>query len=314
MMTHRISDVFLLYSLVLIHLAQVCPAKLPDPPPRRSRLEIEGVLAKAQKVQAPGEFKQLNVVLVADKKDHGPCEHDYPLWQKRWQSLLSGSSSGPVNLYGPAQDYSTSEDGTGRITVKRGQGWPDKEQFAWADVIVVFCYIEWDEYKLKQLQAYLNRGGGFVLVHSATWTKPRPSQRVAETTGCGGFTQYRHGPLNLRIVDPNHLVCFGLPTQIAFVDESYWPPTPIIPGNTMHVLATSNEKLGKDVSGSQAQPMFWTYAYGKGRVLGCVPGHYTWTFDDPYFRLLLLRGMLWSARQWPFRLDSLAFRGIALKD
>ena len=27
---------------------------------------------------------------------------------------------------------------------------------------------------------------------------------------------------------------------------------------------------------------------GKGRVYSCVPGHYTWTFDDPYFRILLL--------------------------
>jgi type 1 glutamine amidotransferase len=35
----------------------------------------------------------------------------------------------------------------------------------------------------------------------------------------------------------------------------------------------------------------------KGRVFGCIPGHYTWTFDDPFFRLLVLRGICWSARQ-----------------
>ena len=35
-------------------------------------------------------------------------------------------------------------------------------------------------------------------------------------------------------------------------------------------------------------PLFWTRTQGKGRVFVSVPGHYTWTFDDPLFRLLLL--------------------------
>jgi hypothetical protein len=52
----------------------------------------------------------------------------------------------------------------------------------------------------------------------------------------------------------------------------------------------------------------------KGRVFGCVPGHYTWTFDDPYFRLLLLRGMAWAAGESPYRFDSLVLRGVSLRD
>jgi type 1 glutamine amidotransferase len=80
----------------------------------------------------------------------------------------------------------------------------------------------------------------------------------------------------------------------------------------MHVLAVSNEKVAKDSPEVQPQPMFWTYEFGKGRVFGCLLGHYTWTFDDPYFRLLLLRGIAWSARQSPYRFDALVTRGIAL--
>lgn len=43
---------------------------------------------------------------------------------------------------------------------------------------------------------------------------------------------------------------------------------------------------------------------GKGRVFVCIPGHFTWTFDDPAFRvLLLLRGMAWASGEpldrWP---------------
>jgi type 1 glutamine amidotransferase len=295
-------------------LAQVCMAELPDPPAARSRREVASVLAKASSRPSFGPLKRLNVVLVADEKDHGLHEHDYPLWQKRWKTLLSAEGTGPVNLFGPPHDNPRSEDDAAFIAVSTAQGWPSDEQFASADVIVVFCYITWDAQRLAQLRAYLNRGGGLVLVHSATWTRPTLAKEVGEVTSCGGFTKYRHGPMTLRIIDPNHPVCLGLPREITFVDESYWPPMPRMASGARHVLATSDEKLGEDSAEVQAQPMFWTYEQGKGRVFVCVLGHYTWTFDDPYFRLLLLRGIAWSGRQWPYRLDVLAARGERLSD
>jgi type 1 glutamine amidotransferase len=43
--------------------------------------------------------------------------------------------------------------------------------------------------------------------------------------------------------------------------------------------------------------------HGKGRVFGCVLGHYAATFDDPFFRILLLRGMAWAAGESPYRWD-----------
>jgi len=309
-----ISEGLLLCSVTVMCLASVCPAALPDAPAARSRQEIAGVVAKSQALRPAGEPKEIHVVLVADKKDHGPSEHGYPLWQKRWQALLSGRGSGPVNLFGPPRENPGSEGGAGSIRVTTAQQWPSSEQFASADVIVVFCYVTWDAERLAQLRAYLNQGGGFVLVHSATWTRPALAKEVGELTSCGGFTKYRHGPVTLRIVDPNHPVCLGLPREIAFVDESYWPPLPKMDGGVRHVLATSDEKVGEDSAEVRAQPMFWTYEQGKGRVFVCLLGHYTWTFDDPYFRLLLLRGMAWSGRQWPYRFDALAAYGVALRN
>ena len=61
-----------------------------EPPKPRSRSEVEAVLAKAPKPPARRKLADLNVVLVAFKKDHGENEHDYPLWQKRWAVLLGG--------------------------------------------------------------------------------------------------------------------------------------------------------------------------------------------------------------------------------
>jgi type 1 glutamine amidotransferase len=74
-------------------------------------------------------------------------------------------------------------------------------------------------------------------------------------------------------------------------------------------LASSQERIKPDEGAIEPQPMFWTYHHGPGRVFGCVPGHYTWAFDDPYLRLLLLRGIAWAAGQSPYRLDSLVLSG-----
>ena len=63
-----------------------------------------------------------------------------------------------------------------------------------------------------------------------------------------------------------------------------------------------------------AQPIFWTTETGRGRVFGCVPGHYVWTFDDPWFRLLLLRGIALAAGGDVHRLDPLARLGARVAD
>ena len=48
----------------------------------------------------------------------------------------------------------------------------------------------------------------------------------------------------------------------------------------------------------------------QGRVFVSILGHYSWTFDDPYFRLLVLRGMAWSAGENTYRFDALATDGV----
>src|SRR6185503_7810539 len=57
------------------------------PPPLRTRAQVEAVLAKSEKGDA-NNLRPLRVLLVAGPKDHGPSEHDYPLWQKEWEPLM----------------------------------------------------------------------------------------------------------------------------------------------------------------------------------------------------------------------------------
>ena len=55
--------------------------------------------------------------------------------------------------------------------------------------------------------------------------------------------------------------------------------------------------LATAIEDEQPQPQLWTLERGQARVFGCIPGHYTWTFDDPLYRLLVLRGIAWAAKQ-----------------
>ncbi len=66
-----------------------------------------------------------------------------------------------------------------------------------------------------------------------------------------------------------------------------------------------------------AQPLMWTRELGdkgKGRVFVSIPGHYTWTFDDPLYRVLILRGMARAAGESVDRFNPLVWEGARLKE
>ena len=48
-------------------------------------------------------------------------------------------------------------------------------------------------------------------------------------------------------------------------------------------------------SSEKATLTVWGDVHVPGRVFGCILGHYSWTFDDPIFRIVFLRGLAWTA-------------------
>lgn len=307
----RSIDCLLAVSL-LMAIAPFAEGRTPPPPPKRA--EVQRVLAEARganEVQAPG--RPLTIVLVADRKDHGANEHDYPRWQSRWALLLGGSAASDepaANLFGPDLPDPDLKHGAAGVRVVRVQKWPEAEQWQAADLVVAFCYLPWNPQRIEQARAFVERGGGLVLIHSATWTMPKASPEVGAVTGVGGFQKWRIGRVDLEIVQRNHPICRGLPPIVTLQDETYWPPTPLVDPQRIGVLAASREK---DAAGGESmQPQFWTFDLAKGRVFGCIPGHYNWTFDHPYIRILLLRGMAWAAGEDPYRFDELVLRSAAV--
>ena len=88
--------------------------------------------------------------------------------------------------------------------------------------------------------------------------------------------------------------------RLKLVDESYWKMAGSLPPD--RVLATSKED-------GKPQPQLWTMERGKGRVFVSIPGHYNWTFDDPLFRIILLRGIAWTAKEPVDRFNDLVWPG-----
>ena len=162
--------------------------------------------------------------------------------------------------------------------------------------------------RLSQLDRYLARGGGIVLLHSATIGNDQ-AELLAERTGIASYasprTKYRHMPLELNLVTTTDSpITRGLPATLHLLDEPYWPLTG--DSKKVEVLATATVD-------DEARPLMWTYQKGKGRVFASVLGHYTWTLDDPLFRILVLRGIAWAAGADPAALEQLAITEAVLK-
>ena len=304
---------------VIIFAAVFCVAAFAaEAPPPRSLAEVEAALAKAPELRA-ADMNELHVLLVAYRKDHGANEHDYPLWQKCWSLLLGGpaqaaTGAAQLNLYGPPIGDATGHKGAPELSVSTAWGFPTDEELERADLVVLHCYIPWEPANVAKLEEFVSKGGGLVLVHPACIVgSTTVIDSVTALTGLAweyGYTTFRHGPLDLTVTAPDHSVCLGLPRVMHFMDEAYWP----LRGDRtkITVFATSEEASGQ--GGSAPEPMFWGHEYGKGRVFGCIPGHYTWTFDDPYLRILLLRGMTWAAGESPYRFDSLVLPGASVSE
>lgn len=267
-----------LLTFLLVDQLKPAPIEAAGFPPPRPRAELDAVLKGGP--PAAGPRKRLHIVLVAGKKDHGPGEHDYPLWQRRW-----------LNLFGMADD----------VRVGEAMDWPTKEQLATADVLVFnSANPAWSAAKAGDLDAFLERGGGLVYLHFAVNGGAAP-EALADRIGLawGKGSKFRHGPLDLTFPDPKHPITQGF-AKTQFVDESYWN----LKGDPkkIHVLASGVEE-------GEPRPLMWTHEKGRGRVFVSILGHFSWTFDDPLFRMLVLRGLAWTAREPVDRFNSLATVG-----
>jgi type 1 glutamine amidotransferase len=264
------------------------PPRMPDygpgtPPPPRDRREVEAVLAGAP--DPPAKTRPIHIVLIAGKKDHGPGEHDYPAWLTAWARLLAMA------------------DG---VRVTTALDWPTAADLRAADVMVFYQQGKWTAERARDIDAYLGRGGGLAYIHYAVdggADAPGFAQRIG-LAWRGGESKFRHGPLDLGFEGGSrHPVGRNL-EKMRLVDESYWD----LVGDPKRISV-----LAGGVEDGRSRPLFWTLEPARGRVFVSIPGHYAWTFDDPLFRVVLLRGIAWAAREPVDRFNGLVKPGARVK-
>jgi putative heme-binding domain-containing protein len=251
-------------------------------PSLRTAAEVAQVLEGSKPLT--GDLRRLKVVLIAGPKDHGPAEHDYPAWLMQWGQLLTAAPE---------------------LDVQVGWEFPTQEQIADADVLIFFQKGSWDQARAAAMDAFFARGGGAIYLHWAVNGSDRVedfSKRIG-LASWGGKIQFRHGPLELQITNQNHPIMRNVPT-LDLLDESYWKLTGDV--SRIGLLATSQED-------GQPTPQIWTYEPNGGRVFVSIPGHYSWTFDDPIFRIVVLRAIAWVAKEPIDRFNELVPLGARMK-
>jgi type 1 glutamine amidotransferase len=253
--------------------AQEMPFRMPaygdesHMPPPRPRAEVDALLAGDPLETESNE--PLRIVLVAGDKDHGVGEHDYPAWQKVWAPRLAKAAN---------------------TTIDTAWDFPTQEQIDNADVLVFYQRGRWDADRAAAIDPFLARGGGCVYIHWAVDGRGE-QEEFAKRIGLaslGGSIKYRHGPQDVDFSPgKDHPIARHF-TRVKWVDETYW----MLTGDParLNLIATQEEE-------GEPRPLFWTMEHGRGRVFVSIPGHYMWTFDDPAFRLLLLRGIAWAGHR-----------------
>jgi len=148
----------------------------------------------------------------------------------------------------------------------------------------------------KAFTAYVENGGGFVGIHSASGSE----RKNPDFKRILGGTFKWHTPnqkFSIVVTDPKDPSAEGLPAVWAWKDEGYL--CEMVPGlhvilemDTTSVANPPREKWALKFEGNRF-PLAWSHQVGKGRSFYTALGHDKEAYADPHFRKHLQGGILW---------------------
>ncbi len=144
--------------------------------------------------------------------------------------------------------------------------------------------------------AYIEGGGGFVGIHSASGSE-RKNPDFKRILG-GTFVWHTpNKPFNVVVADKKHQSTAHLPEVWTWKDEGYL--CDLVPG--LHVLLEMDaasvpgpprDKWPFKFEGNR-HPLAWCHTVGKGRSFYTALGHDIACYSDPLFRKHIQGGILW---------------------
>lgn len=163
-----------------------------------------------------------------------------------------------------------------------------------------------DEAQQKAMEAFVEGGGGFVGIHSASDTEydwPWYGKLV------GGYFKRHPAIQQARIVveDRAHPATTFLPNNWQRVDE--WYDFRINPRNDVRVLLSLDPKSYQNSEMSDDHPITWCHEVGKGRAFYTGFGHTPATYKERLFQEMLYQGIVWAAQaKWPGNASPIEFK------
>ncbi len=214
-----------------------------------------------------------------------------------------------------------------RVTITPVYYWPTQEQWDKADLIVFYLQPHHDGasgfkngtepegdirsvWDYDTIDTYQKRGGGLIFIHFAVfegtgvelakriglaWGKDDPANK---TTTSGAV-------VTMNVTPEGHKspILKGFPNAFDLHDELYWPLVGDQSKITTLLTAQGSKGMGQrdrypqdgpPILDGKQWPVAWTKEVGKGKVFGTILGHNFFAFNDPYFRIMLLRAMAWT--------------------
>jgi putative membrane-bound dehydrogenase-like protein len=241
----------------------------------------------------------LRVYIRSGPKSHGPGAHDYPRYLKDWVPLLNERGA----------------HSTGAET------FPTKAQLDQTDVVILHKQEAGniDEPDRQNLNEYLARGGGLVVIHAGTVSRdPDWFRGIVGGSWRNGTTKWLEGPMQLYFTDRDSPITSGA-SNWEMDDEIYYDMdilpevrilaaayTPLSAGARNANFQRRADELtggGKKVSIYDIQPQMWTYERtvdgGRTpyRAFVSIPGHLYENFNRSNYRTILLRGIAWAGKR-----------------
>jgi type 1 glutamine amidotransferase len=200
-----------------------------------------------------------------------------------------------------------------RVTAEHVMYFPTEEQWKTADLIVFYAQYRktWGEKEYGLMDAFQARGGGMMFFHLAILegSGDELAKRIGFAFGHGGAPNGSTlwgpspGPVTLTDAGSRLPILRRFPKELEFADELYWnlhgdqdSVTTLLTSQGGPTNASTGPPKPEELDG-KSWPIMWRTERNTGRVFGTVLGHNYFTFNDPYFRIILLRAMAWTLNE-----------------
>ena len=248
---------------------------------------------------AAREQQPLRIYIRSGPKSHAPGAHDYPRFLKEWVPLLNERGA----------------KATG------GETFPTKEQLAETDVVILHKQEAGniDEPDRKNLNEYLARGGGLVVIHAGLVSRdPDWFKTIVGGAWRNGTAKWLEAPMQLYFVESGSAITKGA-SNWEMDDEIYYDLSMMPDANILASAYTpkpagvrnaSFQRRADEMSGGgktpsifDIAPQMWTYektvegGSTPYRAFVSIPGHWYENFNRPNYKAILMRGIAWAGKR-----------------